>query len=128
MIEFELPIRTVSEANLRGSWRKHAARRKQQRAATALMMRPYLHDLPKKPWTITLTRIAPRMLDSDNAVGALKHVRDGIADATSIDDGDPAHRWVYGDQQKRPKREGDPSVLIRIAATDQEAVLIGGGG
>ena len=55
-----------------------------------------------QPATIALTRLAPRLLDSDNAVSALKHVRDGIADALGINDGDEQVVWWYG-QEKAAK-------------------------
>ena len=50
---------------------------------------------PPERMTITLTRIGPKAFDSDNNVGALKHVRDGVADALSLDDADPRLTWVY---------------------------------
>lgn len=45
--------------------------------------------------TITLVRIGPRRMDSDNSIGSLKAVRDGVADALGIDDGDPRLTWEY---------------------------------
>lgn len=48
---------------------------------------------------VTLTRVGPRTLDTDNLAGALKGVRDGVADALGIDDGDPRITWCY-DQRK----------------------------
>jgi hypothetical protein len=51
------------------------------------------------PCSITLTRIAPRRLDSDNLARSLKAVRDGIADAIGVDDGDPRLEWRYAQEQ-----------------------------
>jgi hypothetical protein len=34
-------------------------------------------------------------MDSDNSIGSLKSVRDGVADALGIDDGDPRLTWEY---------------------------------
>ena len=50
---------------------------------------------PPEQLTITLTRCGPKLMDSDNSVGALKSVRDGVADALSLDDGDPRLHWIY---------------------------------
>jgi hypothetical protein len=34
-------------------------------------------------------------MDGDNSIGSLKAVRDGVADALGIDDGDPRLTWEY---------------------------------
>lgn len=46
-------------------------------------------------YTITLLRIGKRKVDSDNLQAMGKGLRDGIADALGIDDGDERHQWVY---------------------------------
>ncbi len=82
---------------------KRHRRRKAQRVAARLYLvasRPS----PQVPATITLTRLAPRILDCDNLRGALKAVRDGIADWLGVDDGDPRLTWEYGQE----KRVGEP--------------------
>lgn len=89
-----LPIKTVSEPNTRSHWAARARRVKEQR----LLVRATLHGHGCTPHdglsgTITLTRIAPRLLDTDNLAGALKAVRDGVADALGIDDGSPRVTW-----------------------------------
>ena len=58
-----------------------------------------------------LTRIGPRRLDSDNLAAALKHVRDGVADALGMDDGDPRLVWLYGQRRGKP---GEYAVLVEI--------------
>ena len=63
--------------------------------------------------TIELTRLGPKLMDSDNNVGALKHVRDGVADALSLDDGDPRLHWVYL-QDCRPRAKRDAKYGVRI--------------
>lgn len=54
---------------------------------------------------VTLTRMGTRKMDDDNAIGSLKHVRDGIADAIGIDDGDTRVEWAYR-QVKAPAGVG----------------------
>ena len=55
------------------------------------------------PVTITITRVAPRKLDSDNLARSMKAVRDGIADAFRLDDGDDRLDWRYAQRTGRAK-------------------------
>ncbi len=98
-----LPIKTVSEANSHAHWRGRARRAKLQRFHVWSAVSAYLGRWPKGKLTIRLTRIAPRKLDSDNAVGALKHVRDGVADAIGRNDGDETLTWVYAQERGEPQ-------------------------
>lgn len=59
-------------------------------------------ERPELPLVITMVRCAPRLLDSDNAVGALKAVRDEVAKWLGVDDGDSRLEWVVA-QSKAPK-------------------------
>ena len=61
---------------------------------------------------ITLTRLASRKLDSDNLATALKAVRDGVADALNLDDGDERLDWRYA-QEKAPR--GHYAVRVEIS-------------
>ncbi len=65
------------------------------------------------PALVTLTRLSVGTMDDDGVVGALKAVRDGVADALGIDDADPRVTWRY--DQKKVKR-GEWGVLISIEA------------
>jgi len=107
-----LPIRTQSELNLREHWSKRAKRTKGQRdsAKYALMVALNGKRLAG-PLTITITRIALRHLDDDNCAGAQKHIRDGIADALGIDDGDPRLTWEYEQEKGAP---GEYAVRVEI--------------
>ena len=99
-----LPIKTVSESNQRGHWAKKARRARQQRDAAYLVIRSAISagglpdGLPEHR-TIFLTRISPRKLDSDNLSSSLKAVRDGVADALGIDDGDERFEWRYAQER-----------------------------
>ena len=76
----------------------------------------------RMPLTVAITVVRPRRLDSDNAVGAAKHVRDAIAAWVGVDDGDLEYTWVY--RQSR----GPHAVLIEIReseAGDGSIVLVG---
>jgi hypothetical protein len=60
---------------------------------------------------VELTRIAPRALDDDNLRGALKAVRDGVADVLGIDDRDPRVVWDYEQAHGAPREYGVKIVI-----------------
>lgn len=98
----ELPIRTVSEANQREHWGKKASRAKKQRNATCMRLFAAFGKAPRKPPDcITLTRIAPRALDSDNLAGSFKAIRDGIQDWCGVNDRDLV--FAYAQRKGKPK-------------------------
>ena len=118
-IDVLLPVRTFSELNLRTHWRQRARRVAEQREDTLLLVRSGLRGSsfrarvrPRdQALTVRLTRIAPRGLDSDNLAGAMKAVRDGVADALGMDDGDPRFEWLYAQRRGWP---GEYAVLVEI--------------
>lgn len=109
----QLPIRTVSEANVRTHWAARARRARDQRSTVAIALRCHGVTVATLPCVVALTRIAPRELDDDNLRGALKAVRDGIADALEVDDRDARVRWEYG---QRRGAANEHSVDIEIQA------------
>lgn len=116
MIDITLNLATVSELNSRDHWRKRSARAKLQRQQTKLTI--LSEQFAKKanlemPLRVTLTRLSPRYLDSDNLQGAFKHVRDGVADAVGVDDRDPRYDWQY--RQLKAERKGVRIVIERVA-------------
>jgi len=112
VIEVLLPVRTWSEANQRGHWGKRARRAKKQREAARLLVRAARVALPASGTVaITLTRIGPRALDSDNLASGLKAVRDGVADALRIDDGSSRIEWRYAQEKGKP---GEYAVRVAI--------------
>ena len=114
-------LRTVSEANTRTHWAARARRMRLQRDSVTIALRPL--KLPSLPVVVTLTRIAPRRMDSDNLAGSLKGVRDAVADALMpdrgggnqhqrwADDSDDRIEWEYGQRQGKP---GQYAVEIEI--------------
>ena len=89
MIQFELPIKLVSEANVREHWSKKAKRAKEQRGLARMLTRG-INLTWMFPYHVIITRYGPgsRKLDFDNLANSAKHVIDGIADALGVDDGD----------------------------------------
>ena len=111
-MEFVIPIKTISVTNAREFWRVRAKRAKIERDDAHRHTCGVLQFL-KTPgkFCITLTRLAPRKLDSDNLAGACKSIRDGIADALGMDDGDERLTWEYA--QEKAKENG---VRVRMEA------------
>ena len=108
-----LPVKIISEANQRHHWAVKAARASQQRLDTAWVMSR--HKAPQNAVSVTLTRIAPRELDSDNLQGGFKACRDGIADWLGTDDRDPRITWWYAQRKGKP---GEYTAECRIEWED----------
>ena len=115
LVSVTLPLTTVSEANSHTHWRVRQTRAKSHRQFALMAVGGALRrDWPVGGWrgaelVVLLTRVAPRELDSDNLQGALKHVRDGVADALGVDDRDERVTWAPCDQRK-----GKAGVVIEI--------------
>lgn len=103
-----LDIVTVSEANAHTHRRARQKRAKAQRGLAALVIG---QQRPRPPCTVTMTRVSTMQLDDDNLAGALKHIRDGIADAMGINDRDKRVTWKC--EQKKGAR-GERAVEIEI--------------
>lgn len=93
---FTIPIRTYSEANLREHWRTCAKRTAHQRFAARLITAEAIGwNRNGGGGIITITRIAPRIMDTDNLARSMKAIRDGVADALGVDDGSTLLTWRY---------------------------------
>ena len=96
----EIPLRTVSEANVREHYmaraRRHADHR---RIAGQAVMASLPHAARRQITRVTLTRCGGRVMDDDNVAGALKACRDGVADALGVTDS-PAGPvlWLYAQE------------------------------
>lgn len=55
-------------------------------------------QMPALPLTVTIVRIGPRKLDTDNLAIACKGVRDGLAQAWGVDDGSDLYDWRYAQE------------------------------
>lgn len=118
-----LPIKAESVANLAEHWRKKHARAQLHRTtAWAELRRVSQPKVILGPIEVTLTRIAPRSLDSDNLASSLKATRDGIADWLGIDDKDtPRLKWSYGQEKGAPKTYAVRVEIRETAETLMEA-------
>ena len=102
-------IDTRSEANCNENWRTRHARHKRQKAQVSIAM----HNIKGEftiPCCVTFTRMAPRLIDSDNNVSAFKYFRDMVAAELTGDfrpgraDNNPQIDWHY--QQEKAKQKG----------------------
>lgn len=111
VMHFLVPIRTMSEANLREHWGKKARRVKVQRQAVAWSWQMQklgnrimvAKRVDETGLVITLTRIAHRKLDTDNLARSFKAVRDEIAHCLVVDDGSDKLDWRYAQRLGKAK-------------------------
>ena len=78
-ITWEIPLKTVSEANSSEHWTVSSRRHRHQQ----FFIRALFHALDKEipiPCTVTITRLSPRLLDDDNNVSSAKFIRDEISE------------------------------------------------
>ena len=112
-----LPLPSL--ANLRATWEKAAAVAAARKAFYHVeVFGPRLAGVqgclvgvpvPPLPLVVTITRVAPRRLDDDNAVAAAKGVRDSVAAWVAVDDRrDDLVRYVV--RQER----GAPAVRVEV--------------
>jgi len=108
-----------SAANLREHWATRARRVKAQRELAAMhMLFARVRELAtlvatdkSTRVTCTLTRIAPRRLDTDNLGSAFKAIRDEVAKQVGIDDGSLRWWWTYAQEV------GPPAYRIELGVT-----------
>lgn len=102
-IIFTLPLHLKSCANMSEHWAAKGRRVKEQRAYAMIAAKAFGAGRMDPPWHVTITRVAPRPLDSDNMQAAAKATRDGIADALGLrDDSDPRISWAYRQERGKP--------------------------
>lgn len=106
-VTVEIPLTLPSVANLREHWAAKAKRVKAQRKATRWglvrgLVRARVDPTSRTPYVVTLTRVSPRALDSDNLVSAFKACRDEIAAYFGVDDADPRIEWRYAQAKGKP--------------------------
>jgi hypothetical protein len=98
-VTVEFPLTLPSVANLREHWATKAKRVKAQRRVAFFAMNgrinPLAIDQARGRIAVTLTRVAPRKLDSDNLQSAFKAIRDEVAAYFGVDDADPRIEWRY---------------------------------
>lgn len=135
VVAVDLPLRTESR-NANGHWRTHASKAKEHRSGACMAMGTPLrragftnihhvsmgpeYPVLVCPLIVRMTRLSRGELDDDNLRGALKAIRDGIADALGINDRDPRVEWRYA--QAKASKEMPYAVRIEVweRALEQE--------
>lgn len=104
-----IPIKTVTGLNAREHWRVRHRRVKAEKAATALLVKPF-----PVPCIVRMVRLSPALADDDNLQGACKAIRDEIARICGVDDGPTGPiTWAYA--QEKCKR-GQHGVRVEMLA------------
>jgi len=114
-ITWELPIKTVSEANSSEHWIKKSKRHKTQQFFIRLLFKKAQENITL-PCQVTLTRLSSRSLDDDNLRMAFKWIRDELSDLLTGNtkfyinkkgraqriagrsDSDPRIKWEYAQE------------------------------
>ncbi len=118
-IIWEIPLKTVSEANCSEHWRVKSKRHKLQQFFIRSLFKHEAKSIGL-PCYVSLTRLSPRLLDDDNLRMAFKWIRDEISECliplmrkTYINkqgniqeikgraDCDPRISWGYNQQKSR---------------------------
>lgn len=99
-LELRIPMRAVTSQNARfmNPFARAAVVKKERRltrqAFEAASGHHVLGDTSTGRWRVVMTRIGPNELDNDNNAGALKAVRDEIAELLGRNDRDPELDFV----------------------------------
>lgn len=115
---WQLPIRTVSESNSSEHWSVKRKRHLHQQFLVRCSCVAHI-DQVEFPCEVTLTRLAPRTLDSDNLVSCFKWIRDELSECMLPEgkntyltakgkvlvlkgrkDSDPRITWHYAQEKK----------------------------
>ncbi len=78
-IIWELPIKTVSEANSSEHWTKKSQRHRRQQCFVKQLYMKEIQPI-ELPCIVTMIRLGPRILDDDNLASAFKYIRDEISE------------------------------------------------
>lgn len=115
MIAFTIDEATPSmNVMLRKHW---TADRKLKQHWTKLVWVAVHGMKPQRPYSkarITITRVSPRVLDTDNCVGSVKHLCDGLRACGIIADDTPEHVELIVRQEK-----GKAATRVRIEAFEK---------
>ena len=127
LLSITLPgVQLCSESNRREHWTTRHRRAKEHRASVFYSL---LAHVPRpvgqlRPLTITITRIAARMLDEgDNLPMSAKHIRDGVADWLAGaygqgQDRQPGLHWHYA-QRRGGTREYGVEITFQPGSPDE---------
>jgi hypothetical protein len=118
-VVIELPIKTENPLNLRGNTKLAMVMRHRKYAKNRddafMMLNPQLlamRPILVWPLVVTLTRLSSGHMDDDGIAASTKGVRDAVAKALGVDDGDRSRiRFLY---DERKVKRGVYGVEVRI--------------
>lgn len=122
MVEADVDTRNPANGDGKNRWAKikrtEEARKAIEEALTLPGGAPSFDGGPvvrlaaRGPWCVRLTRLcsAAQPLDDDAPPGALKAVRDAVAAALEVDDGDPTIAFAYAQE----RRKGPMGVRVEV--------------
>lgn len=114
MIRLSLPVRVVSELNLREHWTaKHKRKKAQQAEVWAAWPRRQKVTLP---CTVKFTRYGQNLLDPDAVAPSFKHIQDEVCRLLGVDDGNTALISFQYDQVALHKRTFSIDIEVQSVA------------
>jgi hypothetical protein len=109
-IVWQIPMKTVSEANCSQHWRVKANRHKAQQFLVRSLFRHEAQKIPF-PCCVTFTRLASRAMDNDNLTMCFKFIRDEVSECL-IPEGQRTVLNAKGRLQNLKGRvDSDPRIL-----------------
>lgn len=126
VVEIRIPLRTQSQAHgVSSHWRVQSGRRKREHGVTWAFLGQ--HRPPALPCVVTLVRLAPCELDSDNLSTSFKAIRDEVAKWLGLptntrghaEDRDPRVHWTYMQGKDKPR---EYAVIVRAETSTQVMV------
>jgi hypothetical protein len=125
-VAFEMPVRLVTELNMREHWRARHGRTTKQRHATAvalLAFAPWRWD-QRHALEVTIVRIAPKRFDvGDNLEACAKHIRDQLAQWLGVNDNSDRVTWRVEQERRGPREYGCRVEIREVTAADRVAEL-----
>lgn len=121
-VAFEMPVRLVTELNMREHWRARHGRTTKQRHATAVALLAFApwHWDQRHALEVTIVRIAPKRFDvGDNAEASGKHVRDELARWLGVNDNSARVTWRVEQERRGPREYGCRVEIREVTAADR---------
>lgn len=106
IVDWKLPIKTVSEANSNEHWSKKLQRHKRQKHWIWVFFQDSKPNI-NLPCIVKMIRCSPRQLDSDNLQMAFKWIRDAISEQifpgslAGRADNHPSIKWEYEQEKSK---------------------------
>jgi len=90
-----------------------------ERGAVKLAFYDYKEKIPPLPITVTLTLYSVKLLDDESLAGALKVVKEQVAEALGLsDDADPRLTWICSQETTQDRQQwGMKIALARTSAS-----------